>query len=160
MERANMKRIGDSYSVISDMIQPNQANPAGNAHGGEIMKMMDNCGGVAASRHSKSNVVTVRVDEIIFYKPIFVGNLVVCEAKIIYTGRTSMDVKVTVKVEDVLSEKPPEVALSAYFTFVAMDRSGKPKPVPGLILETEEEKAEFERAKKRYEKLKERRNKN
>ena len=156
MEHSNKKRISESVSIISDIIQPNQANPAGNAHGGEIMKMMDNCAGVTASRHAKANTVTVRVDELVFYKPIFVGQLVVCEARLIYVGRTSMEIQVTVKVEDLLADSATETALKAYFTFVALDRYGKPKPVPGIILETEEEKKAFEQGAKRYEQFKNR----
>jgi acyl-CoA hydrolase len=145
-----MKRIAESRSVLSEVILPGQANPAGTVHGGEIMKMMDTCGGVAAMRHAKTNVVTARVDELMFYQPINVGQLVICEAELVFTGRTSMEVKVTVKVEDMLSDAPSKVALSAYFTFVALDKDKNPCPVPGLMIETEQERLSFEEGKRRY----------
>ena len=137
-------------SVISDVMQPSQANPAGNVHGGEIMKMMDTCGGVAAMRHAKCNVVTVRVDELVFYKPIYVGQLVICEAHLVFVGRTSMEVKVTVKAEDMKSECKSETVLTAYFTYVALDDEGKPREVAGLKPENNEEKQALELGWQRY----------
>jgi acyl-CoA hydrolase len=145
-----MRRISDSKSMISDLMLPSQANPAGMVHGGEIMKMMDNCGGVAAVRHARTNVVTLRVDEMVFYEPILVGQLVTCESQLVFTGRTSMEVKVTVKVEDLVSEEPAKVALTAYFTYVAMGADGKPCKVPELLIETEEERQDFEKGRMRY----------
>lgn len=145
-----MKRISESRTVLSEIMLICHANPAGTVHGGEIMKMMDNCAGVAAVRHAKTNVVTVRVDEMVFYEPIHLGQLVICEAQLVFTGSTSMEIKVKVMVEDLKSDQPAKTALSAYFTFVALDENQKPCPVPGLILETEEEKQAFEEGRKRY----------
>ena len=133
---------------------PNQANPSGVVHGGEIMKIMDTCGGVAAMRHAKMNAVTVRVDELVFYQSITVGQLVVCEAEVAFVGRTSMEVKITVKVEDLVSICPVKIALSAFFTYVALDNQGKPSPVPGLLLETDEQKETFELRRQKYNTLK------
>jgi acyl-CoA hydrolase len=145
-----MKKSMQSRSVLSEIMLPCQANPSGKVHGGEIMKMMDNCGGVAAMRHAKTNVVTVRVDEMVFHQPIMVGQLVICEAQLVFAGRTSMEVKVTVKVEDMMNELPTKVALTAFFTYVALDEEGKPCQVPGLLVETEEEKEAFENGRQRY----------
>jgi len=145
-----MKTVNDSKSVLSEVMLPSQANPAGTVHGGEIMKLMDACGGVAAMRHAKTNVVTVRVDELVFYQPILVGQLVICEAELAFVGKTSMEMKVTVKVEDLMSDVSTKLALTAYFTYVALDKEGKPCKVPELILETEEQRTAFEYGKKRY----------
>lgn len=117
-----MKTVNDSKSVLSEVMLPSQANPAGTVHGGEIMKLMDACGGVAAMRHAKTNVVTVRVDELVFYQPILVGQLVICEAELAFVGKTSMEMKVTVKVEDLMSDVSTKLALTAYFTYVALDK--------------------------------------
>lgn len=148
------KKISDSKSVISNVMLPNQANPAGNVHGGEIMKLMDVAASVCAHRHSRTNVVTIRVDELIFHNPIFVGQLVTCEASLVFVGNTSMEIKVLVMVEDMTKETLPKIALTAFFTFVALDNLGKPCPVPKLILETEDEIKSFEEGKKRHEKHK------
>lgn len=145
-----MKTVSQSKSILSEVMLPNQVNPSGIVHGGEIMKIMDSCGGVAAMRHAKMNAVTVRVDELVFYQSITVGQLVVCEAEVAFVGRTSMEVKITVTVEDLVSDLPAKIALSAFFTYVALDEQGKPCAVPELLLETDEQKRIFEIRKQKY----------
>lgn len=145
-----MKSIAESRSTLSEVMLPNQANPAGAVHGGEIMKLMDTCGSVAAMRHAKMNVVTARVDELVFFHPIKVGQLVICQSEVAFVGNTSMEVKVTVRVEDMVSNIPAKVALTAFFTFVALDKEGKPCKVPELLLETEEEKEVFAHREQKY----------
>lgn len=140
--------------TMSQVMLPSQANVAGNVHGGEIMKFMDTTAGAVAIRYSHGNVVTARVDELQFHSPIFVGALVSCTGRIAYVGNTSMEVIVTVEVEDLESGAPPQKALSAYFTMVSLDRMGKPKKVPELIVETDEEKKLFEEGKKRHQQRK------
>lgn len=145
------KTVDQSALVMSEVMLPSQANVAGNVHGGEIMKIMDNAAFVVAQRHARSNVVTARVDELIFHHPIYVGNLVTCFAFLTYVGRSSMEVSVTVQVENLYSESPGECALTAYFTMVALDADGKPMRVPPLKLLTDEERARFEEGKARSE---------
>ncbi|KYZ77887.1 acyl-CoA thioesterase [Anaerosporomusa subterranea] len=130
---------------------PHQANVAGNVHGGEIMKMMDNAAYVAAHKHARSSVVTARVDELIFHQPIYVGNLVTCHAYLTFVGKSSMEVSVVVSVEDLYKEKSSNCALTALFSMVAINAGGHPMPVPSLELTTDHEKAVFEEAKLRYE---------
>ena len=145
-----MKKISDSKSILSEVMQPSQANPGGTVHGGEIMKIMDTCGSVTAKRHSKSNVVTVRVDELVFYEPIYVGELVLCDAELVFVGKTSMEVKVSVKAENLENDAPARVALTAFFTYVALDNNRKPCPVEQPVAVTDEEKAAYEEGKQRY----------
>lgn len=145
-----LKRVEESRAVLSEMMLPSKANPAGNVHGGEVMKMMDSCAGVTAARHARTNAVTVRVDELVFHHPVGVGQLVICESHLVFVGRTSMEIKVTLKVEDLRSDAPPKIALTAFFTFVSLDPAGRPAKVPGLLLESEEEKQAYEDGKKRY----------
>ena len=132
-------------------MQPDQANPAGNVHGGEIMKLMDNAAFVVAQRHARTNVVTARVDELIFHQPIYVGNLVTCHAFLTFVNRSSMEVVVTVEVENLFSESPGKCALTAYFTMVALNVGGKPLSISPLQLENEEEKIRFEGGRQRHE---------
>lgn len=115
------------------------------------MKMMDSTAYAAARKYSRSNVVTARVDELEFHTPILIGDLVTCTAEVIYVGHTSMEVAVNVEVEVLEADQGPQHALSAYFTMVALDRNGRPMTVPPLELETEEQKAAFEAARKRHE---------
>ena len=145
-----MKSIEDSRSFLSHVMLPGQANPAGTVHGGEIMKLMDACGGVAATRHARSNVVTVRVDELVFYQPIQVGQLVICQAELVFVGRTSMEVRVTVFVEDLMCDHSRKTALTAYFTYVTLDENSKPTPVQELQLKTPDEEEAFELGRQRY----------
>lgn len=132
--------------VMSQVMLPNQANVAGNVHGGEIMKLMDTAAGAIAMKYSKGNCVTARVDELEFHLPIFVGELVTCTAAVVYVGNTSMDVYVEVESENMESNNGPLRALSAHFTMVCMDKSNRPQRVPAYEPETEEEKELYQAA--------------
>lgn len=144
------KTVEQTKLIVGSLMQPEHANIAGNVHGGEIMKIMDNAAGMVAERHSRSNVVTVRVDELEFHLPIHIGNYVNCIGQLTFVGSSSMEILVTVMVEDLRSDEPPKVALTGYFTYVAIDDNGKPRPVPKLILKNDEEKRLFEEGKKRH----------
>ncbi|MGI6721570.1 MAG: acyl-CoA thioesterase [Anaerovoracaceae bacterium] len=140
--------------IVSQVMLPNQANVAGNVHGGEIMKIMDQAAGAAAMKYARGNCVTARVDTIEFHLPIFLGALVTCTASIVYVGRTSMEVHVYVEAEDLESDSGPQKALSAMFTMVCMGKNGKPQAVPPYTPETEDEKRIYEEIAKRKEREK------
>ena len=144
-------KMKDSRIVISEVMMPSQANPNGNVHGGEIMKLMDSAAYAAARRYARSNVVTARVDELEFHLPIRIGDLVVVTADIVYVGHSSMEISVNVIVEDLDEGSDPQLGLSAYFTMVALDRNARPKAVPPLELKTVEARVAFEEGKRRYE---------
>lgn len=144
------KRVRDSSIVMAHVMVPHDANPAGNIHGGAIMKLIDTAGGVVAFRHARMNVVTASIDRLDFHHPVFVGDLLILKASINYVGRTSMEVGVRVEAENLLTGEVRKTA-SAYLTYVGLDRNGKPAPVPPLILETEEEKRRYREAQKRRE---------
>ena len=137
------KKIAYSRTVMSRIMLPSEANPAGNVHGGEIMKFMDTTAFVSALKHCRTNVVTARVDELEFYLPILVGQLVTCRTQLVFVGKSSMEIAVKVEVEDLKLDEPPKTALKAYFTMVALDDDCKPYTVPRLELETPEERAMF-----------------
>ncbi|MDD3169801.1 MAG: acyl-CoA thioesterase [Eubacteriales bacterium] len=139
--------------IMSQVMLPSQANVAGNVHGGEIMKLMDTAAGAVAKKYARCNVVTARVDELQFHLPIFVGALVTLTATIAYVGKTSMEVIVTVDVEDLESDSEPKRALSSYFTMVALDKGGRPRGIPPLQLDTEEEKLLYDEVQRRREGL-------
>lgn len=142
------KRVGDSRVVLSMMMNPEHANALGNVHGGVIMKLVDEAGGLTAMRHSRSPVVTVAIDSMTFEEPIYVGNMVTLTAELTYTGRTSMEVRVSVMAEDPLSGYTVQTNL-AYLVYVAIDRQGRPHPVAPLHVQTDEERARFEQARER-----------
>lgn len=144
------KTVSHSAATMAQVMLPSQANPAGNVHGGEIMKMMDSAAGVVVTRHTRSNSVTARVEGISFYRPIYVGNLVTVNAHLTFVCRRTMEVEFVVVAEDLATGLNTE-ALKAYFIMVALDQQGRPKEVPPLILETEEERRRFEEGRLRYE---------
>lgn len=149
-EPSKGKPPGASMVTLSNVMLPSQANPSGIfVHGGEIMKLMDNAAGVAAVRHCRSPVVTLRAEGINFHHPIRVGNLVSVTAKLTYTGTSSMEVLVKVNAEDLLKSKQWE-ALTAYFIFVAIDENQKPIVVPPLVVVTEEERRLYAAGEERY----------
>ncbi len=123
-------------AILTHLLLPEDANPAGNVHGGVIMKHIDSAAGVAASRHARCNVVTASIDRLDFVQPVFVGNLLMLKASVNMAGRTSMEVGVRAETEDLLSGQIRHVA-SAYLTFVALDANGQPTPIPPLLLSDE-----------------------
>lgn len=147
------KRSSDSEVTLTQIVLPFMANVAGNMHGGEVMKMMDSAAGVVAARHAHSNVVTASVTQLSFIEPIFVGDLVICHARLTYTGTTSMEVYVKVKAEDLEKNTVKDVS-EGYFFMVALDRNGRPAAIPPIHLETEDQKACFEAARRRIARIK------
>lgn len=152
----SVKTVEESRVSIGNLMQPEHANHYGSVHGGEIMKLMDHAAGIVALRHARTNVVTARVDNLEFHLPIHVGNLVTCEAHLVFVGRSSMEIAVTVKVEDLLHEGAAKVALTAMFTMVAFDKEGALAAVPSLRLTTDAEAQAFEEGRRRYEAYKQR----
>lgn len=121
------------------MVLPNDANPLGNMLGGKMMHLIDIAGAIAAHRHTRSQVVTVAVDNLDFRYPIRVGELVILRARITRTFRTSVEVEVRVYREDYLTGDRQQTN-SAFVTYVALDPAGTPQEVPPLIPCTKEEK--------------------
>jgi uncharacterized protein (TIGR00369 family) len=140
------KRVGDSSVVIAQVMIPQDANPAGNIHGGVIMKLIDTTAGVVAARHARSNAVTASIDRLDFHSPVFVGDLLFFKGSLNLVGRTSMEIGVRVEAENILTGEVRHTA-SAYLTFVALDEKGKPKEVPPIIIETDEERRRNREAK-------------
>jgi uncharacterized protein (TIGR00369 family) len=138
----------ESETVMALEMNPEHANPAGNVHGGVIMKLIDTAAGVVAKRHARSNVVTASIDRLDFINPVYVGDLVILKAKLNYVGKTSMEVGVRVESENTITGEVRHTS-SAYLTFVALDERGKPKEVPPIILETEEDRRRFNEAMER-----------
>lgn len=148
--QAKAKTVAQSKVSVGNLMQPEHANMYGNVHGGEIMKLMDHAAGIVASRHARTNVVTARVDEMEFLSPVHIGNLVTCDARLTFVGTSSMEVAVTVQVEDLYKQEENRVALTAFFTMVALDKNGKPTTVPPLQLTNDEERTLFEEGRQRY----------
>ena len=154
------KTVKETSVLMSQIVTPQDANPAGNVHGGVIMKLIDTAAGVVATRHSNTNAVTASVDRIDFHNPGFIWEILTLKASLNLVGRTSMEVGVRVEAENVRSMQKRHIA-SAYLTFVALDENQQPKEVPKLILEDEDERRRNqEAANRRRIRLAEKRNEN
>ena len=137
-----------SRVTLTQLMGPGSANTMGNVHGGYIMKLCDEAGGMAASRHARRAVVTVAIDSMTFHSPVHIGNLVTVTAEVTWTGRTSMETRVVVNAEAVLTGESTHTN-TAYFVYVALGENGRPTDVPPLLCQTEDEKLRFERAGQR-----------
>lgn len=135
------------------VMEPRHSNIMGNVHGGELMKLMDNVAGIAAFKHCKGDAVTARVDEIVFIKPVHIGDIVTCVGQLTYVGRSSMQIMVSIYVNDLHSEEMPEASLTAFFTMVHL-KDNKPAEVARLVPATPEEEALVALGKKKYEEIK------
>ena len=114
------------------------ANTAGNVHGGTIMKMVDEVAGVAAVRHCGTRVVTAALDRMAFTQPVYVGQLVTVKATVNAAWRSSMEVGVRVESEDVRTGDTTHTS-TAYLTMVALTDEGEPSPVPAIEPQTDDE---------------------
>lgn len=150
MEEEEAKLVSYSKVEMAQLMIPSLANPAGNVHGGTIMKIIDETAFVVASRHTRRNCVTASVDRINFLHPVFIGNVVYTKASVNYVASKSMEIGVTVEAEDLKTGRLTHVG-SAYLTFVALDEQNKAVSIPKVIPETEIEKKRFEAAQQRYE---------
>ena len=142
------KPVSASRIQLAQMMQPQQANNLGNVHGGVIMKLVDEAGGLAGMRHAQKRVVTVAVDQLVFRHPIRLGDLVTLTAEVSYVGRTSIEVEVNVEAENPINGKRTHTN-TAYLVYVAIDEHGNPTPVPPLIPETEAQRVRMEDGKAR-----------
>jgi acyl-CoA hydrolase len=155
--KTNLGKVpGESVVEMMELVLPNDTNPLGNLQGGRLMHWIDIAGAMAASRHSNKVVATVALDNLDFRHPVRAGELVILNAKLTWTGNTSMEVAVNVYAENVKTGNIIQTN-QAFVTYVALDDEGKPTPVPRLIPETEEEKKDYIEAElRRVQRLKRR----
>ena len=133
------KHVSESQVILAQFMQPEHANALGNVHGGVLMKLIDEAGGLCATRHARRPAVTVAVDSLRFLSPVHVGDYVTFTAHLNWTGRTSMEAEVNVEAENLLTGEKTHTN-SAYLVYVALDQEGHPVEVPSLILESEAER--------------------
>ncbi|HET9588425.1 MAG TPA: acyl-CoA thioesterase [Anaerolineales bacterium] len=144
------KTMRASRVTLSQLMHPEHANLLGNVHGGWIMKLVDEAGALACMRHAQRKVVTVAIDSLVFRQPIRLGDLVILNAEVTYTGRTSMEVEVNVQAENPITGERTHTN-TAYLVYVALDDEGRPTAVPPLEAETDEERQRMQQAKERQE---------
>ena len=142
------KKPSESIVIMTEIVLPNDTNTFGNLMGGRLMYWMDIAAAIAGTKHCNAPVVTASVDNISFTNPIKLGNVVHIEAKVTRAFNTSMEVHLNVWGEDIIQQYRYK-SNEAYYTFVALDPNSKPRQVPKLIPETEDENVLFESALRR-----------
>ena len=144
MDQKPMRHVADSAVTQTQIVLSSHINGAGRLFGGQLMEWIDIVAGVVARRHSHCNQTTASVDSLQFKEAVRLNDTLILLGKVTYVGRTSMEVQVDSYVEDLDGT-------------VALDENDHPATVPGLIIETEEEKAAWEAGKRRNELRKQRR---
>lgn len=142
------KQVSDSKTEQVHIVMPEHINSNDRLFGGQLMEWIDVVAAVTARRHANCLATTAAVDSLVFEAPAYAEDTVVLQGQITYVGHTSMEVRVDSFVEHISGER--KRINRAYFVMVAIDRDHKPQEVPKLIVETEEQKREWEAGKKRY----------
>ncbi len=147
MEEQTAKRVSDSEIEQIQPVFQAHLNAQNRLFGGQLVAWIDIVAGAAARRHCNRNVTTAEIDNLQFKEPVSADSVVVLYGRLTFVGRTSMEVRVDSYVEALNGQR--KLVNTAYLVLVALDENGKPAPVPRLICETPEEKAEWEAGKKR-----------
>ncbi len=138
------KRVKDSVAEQVQILTQANLNGYSRLFGGQLMEWIDIVAAVVARRHSEKNVTTAVVDMLEFKEPAYANDTLIISGKITYAGKTSMEIKVMTYVEALSGEK--KLINTAYIVMVALDENDKPTKIPELIIETDEEKLEYEAA--------------
>jgi acyl-CoA hydrolase len=139
IEERPAKRASESQTEMVQVVLPNDANPLGYILGGTVMHLLDIAGAIACHRHTRTLLVTAAVDGLQFLHPIKVGDLIILRARVTAVWSTSLEVEVEVLSEETLTGRR-RLTSRAYLTFVAVDRDNHRLPIPGLILESDEDR--------------------
>ncbi len=141
------KRVSESRIEQVYQIRPEHLNGAGRLFGGRLMEWIDEVAGLVGIRHSQCNVITASVDNLRFIRGVFQNELIVLVGYVTYVGNTSMEIRVDTYVENLDGTR--YAVNRAYLTLVAVDQDGKPTKVPGLLIESIGQRAEWEAGQKR-----------
>mgnify|MGYP002583176380 CR=1 FL=1 len=150
--------VSDSRTTQVQIVMSEHINGAGRLFGGKLMEWIDVVATVVARRHAHCNPTTASVDNLQFKEAVHLNNTLIIEGKLTYVGRTSMEVRVDTFVESLSGAR--KLVNTAYVVMVALDENEHPMEVPGLLVETDEEKAEWEAGVKRNDLRKHRRAEN
>jgi acyl-CoA hydrolase len=140
--------VSQSQATMTQLMTPMDANLFGNVFGGVVLAAVDKIAYVCGARHAGQPCLTASFDRVDFREPIGIGELVTLKAAVNYVGRTSMEVGVRVTAEDVYGGEGRHTN-SCYVTVVAVDESGRPTPVPKLVIEDEEQYRRYRDAEER-----------
>jgi acyl-CoA hydrolase len=133
------RTVTASRVEMTELVLPGDTNALGTIFGGKVMQWIDIAASVAGMRHSGGQVVTASIDALQFLSPIHIGEIVVLQAQVNYVGKTSMEIGVRVHAENP-RDRTRRYTTKAYLTFVAIDTAAKPRPIPPLVLENDEDR--------------------
>ena len=150
-----MKKVGDSITEQQYMLRSMHMNYYGRLFGGQLLMWIDELAGIVATRHSNATVTTAAIDNLQVQAPAYEGDTIVLQGMVTYVGRSSMEIRVDTYVEELNGHR--KIINRAYIDMVAIDDDGKAVEVPGLIIETEAQQAEYQAAMKRKEMRQQRR---
>ncbi len=142
------KTPDESKLSLAVVMGVQDSNTLGNVHGGVLMKLCDEAGGLCAAKHARRPCVTVAVDRMTFNAPVHLGNVVTFSARVTWVGRTSVETEIIVCAEDIVKGEVTHTN-TAHFVYVALDENGKSTPVPPLELVTEEDHRRYAEAEQR-----------
>jgi acyl-CoA hydrolase len=140
--------VSKSYTTMTELVLPEHTNALDSIFGGVVVSWVDICAAIAAQRHSGMPVVTASIDALNFVKPVYKGWVVNLKGSVNFSSRTSMEVGVRVDAENPLTRETFHTA-SAYLTFVALGKDGRPTPVPPVKAETPEQIRRYQAAERR-----------
>jgi acyl-CoA hydrolase len=143
------KPASESATEMVEVVMPNDANPLGFMMGGNVMRLIDIAGAIAAIRHARSPMVTAAVDGLEFLNPVKVGDFIVLQSRVTATFSTSLEVEVLVYSEGALSGDR-QMTSRAHLTFVTLERDGVRAKVPPLLVTTAEDRVVQEAARARH----------
>ena len=147
-----MSKISNTVRVsqvtMHELVLPNDTNNLGNVLGGRVMHLMDICAAMSAYKHARSHVVTASVDNMNFLAPAKKGFILILKSSVNYVANTSMEVGVKIVSENPFTGKTKHTA-SAYLTFVALDKDGRPMEIPDIVPETDVEIRRYNEGKER-----------
>ena len=150
-----IKKVEDSLTEQQYLICPAHINHYGRLFGGQLLKWIDELAGIVAIRHCGATVTTAAIDNLQFKAPAYTGDMIVLEGRVTYVGRSSMEIRVDTFREALDGQR--EIINRAYIDMVSINCKGQPEEVPDLLIETEEQRLEYEAAKKRKQMRKQRR---
>jgi acyl-CoA hydrolase len=136
------KKWDESFSTMERLVLPGDTNIFNALYGGRLVEWIDNVASIVAIKHGRRRAVTGSIDSLYFLSPIHLADIVKMEGRINYVTRTTMEIEVDVKSQEGLTGTE-HYATKAYLTYVAVDQDGRPTEIPGLIVETEDEKKRF-----------------
>lgn len=148
MSTLSPKTPEESRLALALVMGVQDANTLGNVHGGVLMKLCDEAGGLCAAKHARRPCVTVAVDRMTFNAPVHLGNVVTFEARVTWVGRTSIETEIIVCAENIVKGEVTHTN-TAHFVYVALDEDGKSTPVPPLKLVTNDDHRRYAEAERR-----------